>query len=170
MSVHSGTRHRCKVPVDVEPHNTGYGFMKHTEVTLGGGVPCCAAFCRSPTGGLQVPRNSKCSKSQTQMKGSCGSFDERETDATRDNPLSATQHKTSCRTSFDANAFDSVPVGEFGADAKENEHADMDSKDERAFVGDPIEDVSENEVGDIADEPSSLPVGDCTDEVGELRA
>ena len=23
MRVHSGTRHKCKVPVDVEPHNTG---------------------------------------------------------------------------------------------------------------------------------------------------
>ena len=133
-------------------------------------MPCWAAFCRSWTGGEHVPRNSKCSKSQTQMKGSWGSFELRDTEATSDKPESATQQRTSCRTSFDANAFDSVPVGEFGADAKENEHADMDSKDERAFVGDPIEDVSENEVGDIADEPSSLPVGDCTDEVGELRA
>ena len=77
------------------------------------------------------------------MNGSCGSFDERDTEATKDNPLSATQHKTSCRTSFDANAFDSVPVGEAGDDAKENEHADMDSKDERAFVGEPTELVSE---------------------------
>ena len=104
------------------------------------------------------------------MKGSCGSFEERLTDATNDWPLSATQHKTSCLTSLEANAFDSVPVGEFGADAKENEHADMDSKDERAFVGDPIEDDSENDVGDMADEPSSLPVGDWTEDVGELRA
>ena len=104
------------------------------------------------------------------MNGSCGSLELRDTDATNDKPLSATQHRTSCRTSFDANAFDSVPVGEFGADAKENEHADMDSKDERAFVGEPTELVSENEVGDIADELSSLPVGDCTDEVGELSA
>ena len=133
-------------------------------------MPCCAAFCKSWTGGEHVPRNSKCSKSQTQMKGSCGSFELRDTEATSDKPESATQQRTSCRTSFDANAFDSVPVGEFGADAKENEHADMDSKDERAFVGDPIEDVSENEVGDIADELSSLPVGDWTEDVGELRA
>ena len=133
-------------------------------------MPCCAAFCKSWTGGEQVPLNSKCSKSQTQMKGSCGSFELRDTDATKDKPESATQHKTSCRTSLLANAFDSVPVGELGADAKENEHADMDSKDKRAFVGDPIEDVSENEVGDIADELSSLPVGDWTEDVGELRA
>ena len=133
-------------------------------------MPCCAAFCKSWTGGEHVPRNSKCSKSQTQMKGSCGSFDDRDTEATNDKPLSATQQSTSCRTSFDANAFDSVPVGELGCDANENEHADMDSKDERAFVGEPIEDVSENEVGDIADELSSLPVGDCTEDVGELRA
>ena len=63
-----------------------------------------------------------------------------------------------------------VPVGEAGDDAKENEHADMDSKDERAFVGEPTELDSENEVGDIADERSSLPVGDWTEEVGELRA
>ena len=133
-------------------------------------MPCCAAFCRSWTGGEHVPRNSKCSKSQTQMKGSWGSFELRDTEATSDKPESATQQRTSCRTSFDANAFDSVPVGEFGADAKENEHADMDSKDERAFVGDPIEDVSENEVGDIADELSSLPVGDWTEDVAELRA
>ena len=133
-------------------------------------MPCCAAFCKSWTGGEHVPRNSKCSKSHTHIKGSCGSFELRETEATKDNPESATQHKTSCRTSFDANAFDSVPVGEFGADAKEKEHADMDSKDERAFVGDPIEDVSENEVGDIADELSSLPVGDWTEDVGELSA
>ena len=77
------------------------------------------------------------------MKGSWGSFDERETDATKDKPLSATQQSTSCLTSFDANALDSVPVGEFGADAKENEHADMDSKDERAFVGEPMLLVSE---------------------------
>ena len=104
------------------------------------------------------------------MKGSWGSFELRDTEATSDKPESATQQRTSCRTSFDANAFDSVPVGEFGADAKENEHADMDSKDERAFVGDPIEDVSENEVGDIADELSSLPVGDWTEDVGELSA
>ena len=90
-----------------------------------------------------MPRNSKCSKSQTQMKGSWGSFDERDTEATNDRPLSATQQSTSCRTSFDANAFDSVPVGEAGDDAKENEHADMDSKDERAFVGEPTELVSE---------------------------
>ena len=107
-------------------------------------MPCCAAFCKSWTGGEQVPLNSKCSKSQTQMNGSCGSFDERDTEATKDNPLSATQHKTSCRTSLEANAFDSVPVGEFGADAKENEHADMDSKDERAFVGEPTELISED--------------------------
>ena len=117
-----------------------------------------------------MPRSSRCSKSQTHMNGSCGSFDERETDATNDKPLSATQHKTSCRTSFDAKAFDSVPVGEFGADAKENEHADIDSKDERAFVGEPMELDSEKLVGDIADEPSSLPVGDWTEDVGELRA
>ena len=104
------------------------------------------------------------------MKGSWGSFELRETDATNDKPLSATQQSTSCLTSLEANAFDSVPVGEFGADAKEKEHADMDSKDERAFVGEPTELVSENEVGDIADELSSLPVGDWTEEVGELRA
>ena len=170
MRVHSGTRHRCKVPVEVEPHNTGYGLINTTEVTLGGGVPCCAAFCKSATGGEQVPLNSKCSKSQTQMNGSCGSFELRDTEATNDKPESATQHKTSCRTSLEANAFDSVPVGEFGADAKEKEHADMDSKDERAFVGEPTELDSENEVGDIADERSSLPVGDCTEDVGELRA
>ena len=170
MSVHSGTRQRCRVPVEVEPHNTGYGLINTTEVTLGGGVPCCAAFCKSPTGGLQVPRNSKCSKSQTQMNGSCGSFELRDTEATNDKPESATQHKTSCRTSLEANAFDSVPVGEFGADAKEKEHADMDSKEERAFVGEPTELDSENEVGDIADERSSLPVGDWTEDVGELRA
>jgi len=63
-----------------------------------------------------------------------------------------------------------VPVGEFGADAKENEHADMDSKDERAFVGEPIELISEDcDCGDIADK-SSEPVGDWTEDVGELRA
>ena len=78
------------------------------------------------------------------MKGSCGSFELRDTEATSDKPESATQHKTSCRTSLEANAFDSVPVGEFGADAKENEHADMDSKDERAFVGEPTELISED--------------------------
>ena len=133
-------------------------------------MPCCAAFCRSPTGGLQVPRNSKCSKSQTHIKGSCGSFDERDTEATNDKPASATQHKTSCLTSFDANALLSVPVGDAGEEAKENEHADMDSKDERAFVGEPMELISEDcDCGDIA-ERSSLPVGDWTDEVGELRA
>ena len=133
-------------------------------------MPCCAAFCRSPTGGLQVPRNSKCSKSQTQMKGSWGSFDERETEATNDNPESATQQSTSCLTSFDANAFDSVPDGDAGDDAKENEHADMDSKDERAFVGEPMELISEDcDCGDIADK-SSEPVGDWTEDVGELRA
>jgi len=100
------------------------------------------------------------------MKGSCGSFELRDTDATNDKPLSATQHRTSCRTSFDANAFDSVPVGDAGLEAKENEHADMDSKDERAFVGDPIELVSEVWLlGDMAERSS-----EATDEVGELRA
>ena len=100
------------------------------------------------------------------MKGSCGSFDDRDTEATNDKPLSATQQSTSCRTSFDANAFDSVPVGEFGAEAKENEHADMDSKDERAFVGEPIELVSEVWLwGDMAERSS-----EATDAVGELRA
>jgi len=63
-----------------------------------------------------------------------------------------------------------VPVGEAGDDAKENEHADMDSKDERAFVGEPTELDSEKLVGDIADDWSSLPVGDWTEDVGELRA
>ena len=77
------------------------------------------------------------------MNGSWGSFDERETEATNDNPESATQQSTSCRTSLDANAFDSVPVGDAGLEAKENEHADMDSKDERAFVGEPMELISE---------------------------
>jgi hypothetical protein len=113
-----------------------------------------------------VPRSSRCSKSQTHIKGSCGSFDERETDATNDNPESATQHKTSCRTSFDANAFDSVPVGEAGDDANENEHADMDSKELRACVGEPIDDISDDcDWGDVADK-SSL----CTEDVGELSA
>jgi len=43
-----------------------------------------------------------------------------------------------------ANAFDSVPVGDAGDDAKEKEHADIDSKDERAFVGEPMELISED--------------------------
>ncbi len=133
-------------------------------------MPCCAAFCRSPTGGEHVPRSSKCSKSHTQMKGSWGSFDERETEATNDNPESATQHSTSCRTSLLAKALLSVPVGDAGLEANENEHADMDSKDERAFVGEPMELISEDcDCGDIA-ERSSEPVGDWTEEVGELRA
>ena len=90
-----------------------------------------------------MPRSSKCSKSQTQIKGSCGSLELRDTEATKDKPASATQHKTSCRTSLEANALLSVPVGDAGDDANENEHADMDSKDERAFVGEPMELVSE---------------------------
>ena len=129
-------------------------------------MPCCAAFCKSPTGGEQVPRSSKCSKSHTQIKGSWGSFDERETEATNDNPESATQHSTSCRTSFDANALLSVPVGDAGDDAKLNEHADMDSKELRAFVGEPMELISEDwDWGDMAERSS-----EATDEVGELRA
>ena len=129
-------------------------------------MPCCAAFCRSATGGLQVPRSSKCSKSQTQIKGSCGSFDDLETLATKDKPASATQHKTSCRTSFDANAFDSVPVGDAGEEANENEHADMDSKELRAFVGEPIDDMSDDwDWGDVAERSS-----EATEVVGELRA
>ena len=113
-----------------------------------------------------MPRSSRCSKSQTQIKGSCGSFDERETDATNDKPASATQHKTSCQTSFDANAFDSVPVGDAGEEANENEHADMDSKELRAFVGEPIDDMSDDcDWGDVAERSS-----EATDCVGELRA
>jgi hypothetical protein len=100
------------------------------------------------------------------MNGSCGSFDDRDTDATNDRPLSATQQSTSCRTSLEAKAFDSVPVGEAGDDAKENEHADMDSKDERAFVGEPIELVSEVWLlGDMAERSS-----EATDEVGDCKA
>ena len=129
-------------------------------------MPCCAAFCKSWTGGLQVPLSSRCSKSQTQIKGSCGSFELRDTEATNDKPASATQHKTSCRTSFDANALLSVPVGDAGLDAKENEHADMDSKELRAFVGEPIDDISEDcDWGDVAERSS-----EATDEVGEWSA
>ena len=129
-------------------------------------MPCCAAFCRSPTGGLQVPRNSKCSKSQTHIKGSCGSFELRDTEATNDKPASATQHKTSWRTSFDANAFDSVPVGDCGEEANENEHADMDSKELRAFVGEPIDDISEDwDWGDVAERSS-----EATELVGNWSA
>ena len=129
-------------------------------------MPCCAAFCRSPTGGLQVPRSSRCSKSHTQIKGSCGSFELRDTEATNDNPESATQHKTSCRTSFDANALLSVPVGDAGDDANENEHADMDSKELRAFVGEPILLISDDcDCGDVAERSS-----EATEVVGELRA
>ena len=113
-----------------------------------------------------MPRSSKCSKSQTQIKGSWGSFDERDTEATNDNSLEATQQSTSCRTSFDANALLSVPVGDCGEEAKENEHADMDSKELRAFVGEPIDDISEDcDWGDVAERSS-----DCTEDVGELSA
>ena len=113
-----------------------------------------------------MPRSSRCSKSQTQIKGSCGSFDERDTEATNDNPESATQHRTSCRTSFDANALLSVPVGDCGEEANENEHADMDSKELRAFVGEPIDDISDDwDWGDIAERSS-----EATEAVGELRA
>ena len=100
------------------------------------------------------------------MKGSCGSFDERDTEATKDKPASATQQSTSCRTSFDANALLSVPVGEAGDDAKENEHADMDSKELRAFVGEPIDDISEDcDCGDVAERSS-----EATDDVGDWSA
>ena len=100
------------------------------------------------------------------MNGSCGSFELRDTDATNDNPLSATQQSTSCLTSLEANGFDSVPVGEAGDDTKENEHADMDSKELRAFVGEPIDDISEDwDWGDVAERSS-----EATEEVGELRA
>ena len=113
-----------------------------------------------------MPRSSRCSKSQTQMNGSCGSLELRDTEATNDNPESATQHKTSCRTSFDANALLSVPVGDCGEEANENEHADMDSKELRAFVGEPILLISEDwDWGDVAERSS-----DCTEDVGELRA
>ena len=113
-----------------------------------------------------MPRSSRCSKSQTQIKGSWGSFDERDTEATNDNPESATQHKTSCRTSFDANALLSVPVGDCGEEANENEHADMDSKELRAFVGEPILLISDDwDWGDVADKSS-----EATDCVGELSA
>ena len=113
-----------------------------------------------------MPRSSRCSKSQTHIKGSCGSFELRDTEATKDKPASATQHKTSCRTSFDANALLSVPVGDCGEEAKENEHADMDSKELRAFVGEPIDDISDDwDWGDVAERSS-----DCTEDVGELRA
>ena len=129
-------------------------------------MPCCAAFCKSATGGLQVPRSSRCSKSQTQIKGSWGSFELRDTEATNDKPASATQHKTSCRTSLEANALLSVPVGDAGEDANENEHADMDSKELRAFVGEPIDDISDDwDWGDIAERSS-----EATEAVGELRA
>ena len=129
-------------------------------------MPCCAAFCRSPTGGLQVPRSSRCSKSQTQIKGSCGSLELRDTEATNDNPESATQHKTSWRTSFDANALLSVPVGDCGEEANENEHADMDSKELRAFVGEPILLISDDwDWGDVADKSS-----EATELVGDWRA
>ena len=113
-----------------------------------------------------MPRSSRCSKSHTHIKGSWGSFDERDTDATNDNPESATQHKTSWRTSFDANAFDSVPVGDCGEEANENEHADMDSKELRAFVGEPIELISDDwDWGDVAERSS-----EATEDVGELSA
>ena len=34
-----------------------------------------------------------------------------------------------------------------GEEAKENEHADMDSKELRAFVGEPIDDISDDWTG-----------------------